>query len=83
MRPRIPPGSVAKARNMPDIPALSRLAIRAPEHLKSVNLFLREPLAASFGRHQADILRPVTPTVEIRFTTGLAKLRQTPARTRS
>ncbi|MEA3415960.1 MAG: hypothetical protein U9R02_07355 [Thermodesulfobacteriota bacterium] len=30
----IPPGCVAKARNMPDIPALSRLASRAPQHLK-------------------------------------------------
>jgi len=39
----IPPGCVAKARNMPDIPALSCLAIRALQHLKSANLFLREP----------------------------------------
>jgi len=30
----IPAGGVAKARNMPDIPALSRLARRAPQHLK-------------------------------------------------
>jgi len=30
----IPPGCVAKARNMPDIPALSRLARQAPQHLK-------------------------------------------------
>ena len=39
----IPPGGVAKARNMPDIPALSRLARQAPKHFKLVNLFLREP----------------------------------------
>ena len=31
------PGSVVKGRNMLDIPALSRLAIQAPRHLKSVN----------------------------------------------
>ena len=30
---------------MLDIPALSRLASQAPQRLKSVNLFLREPLA--------------------------------------
>jgi len=45
MRPCIPPGSVAKARNMPDIAALSHLVRRTPEHLNLVNLFLREPLA--------------------------------------
>jgi hypothetical protein len=31
------PGGVAKARNMLDIPALSRLARQAPQRLKSVN----------------------------------------------
>jgi hypothetical protein len=30
-RPVIPLGSVAKIRNMPDIPAFSRLAEQAPE----------------------------------------------------
>jgi len=40
------PGGVAKARNMPDIPALSRLARQAPQHFKFVNLFLRDPLSA-------------------------------------
>jgi hypothetical protein len=30
-------GGVAKARNMLDIPALSRLARQAPQRLKSVN----------------------------------------------
>ncbi len=49
MRPCIPLGGVAKARNIPDIPALSRLANRVPEHLKSVNLFLLEPLT---GRNE-------------------------------
>jgi len=38
------PGGVAKVRNMPDIPALSRLARQVPQHFKFVNLFLREPL---------------------------------------
>jgi hypothetical protein len=33
----IPPGCVAKTRNMPDITAFSRLASRAPQHLKIVN----------------------------------------------
>jgi hypothetical protein len=31
------PGGVVKARNMIDIPALSRLAGQAPQRLKSVN----------------------------------------------
>jgi hypothetical protein len=31
------PGGVVKVRNMLDIPALSRLASQAPQHLKSVN----------------------------------------------
>ena len=33
----IQPASVTKARNMPDIPVLSRLARPAPQRLKSVN----------------------------------------------
>jgi hypothetical protein len=36
-RRRILPGGVAKARNMLDIPALSRLAMQAPQRLKYVN----------------------------------------------
>jgi len=46
-RRSIPPGGVAKVRNMPDIPALSRLARQAPQHFKFVNLFLREPFVAA------------------------------------
>ena len=52
MRPCIPPGSVAKARNMPDIAALSHLVRRTPEHLNLVNLFLREPLAGAGKRRR-------------------------------
>jgi hypothetical protein len=36
-RRRILPGGVAKAPNMLDIPALSRLAKKAPQRFKSVN----------------------------------------------
>jgi hypothetical protein len=36
-RRRILPGGVAKALNILDIPALSRLARQAPQRLKSVN----------------------------------------------
>ena len=42
----IPPGGVAKVRNMSDIPALSRLTRQAPQHFKFVNLFLRDHLSA-------------------------------------
>jgi len=43
MRPCIPSGGVAKVRNMPDIPTLSRLSNRAPEHLNLPIYFYANP----------------------------------------
>ena len=47
MRPCIQAGGGAKARNMPDIPSLSRLARRAPAHLKLLINFCANPKKAS------------------------------------
>ena len=43
MRRCIPPGCVVKAKEYPDIPALSRLACRAPKHLKLRTDFCANP----------------------------------------
>ena len=45
----LPPGCVAKTRNMPDIPALSRLAGRVPQRLKLRTYFRVNPEALNRG----------------------------------
>jgi type III secretion system-like peptide-binding chaperone len=58
IRRYIPPGCVAKTRNMPDIPAFSRLAGRAPQRLKLRTYFFvnpKEGIMAFFGKKSKEM----------------------------